>query len=129
MVTIKRIGVGSAMKVGALLYALLFTVFGFIILGLQSLTLNALTSALNQQGSSSGISSGGLMAGGLAAFCIFYVLGVIFAAIGGGIGGAVTAFLYNLVANWVGGLQVELSSLSADKPKRTVTVEDSPTSF
>jgi hypothetical protein len=129
MVTIKRIGVASAMKVGALLNGLLFTVFGIFILGLQSLSVSLLSNSFSSsQGSTNSITSGNLMAGGLAFFCIFYVVGVIFATISGGIGGAVAAFFYNLVANWVGGVEVELSS-GVEKPKREVIVGDSPSSF
>jgi outer membrane lipoprotein SlyB len=128
MVTVKRIGVASAMKVGALLYALLFTVFGLFILGFQSIAISALTNAINQSSPRGALSGGGLLAGGLAAFCIFYVMGVVFAAITGGIGGAVTAFLYNLVANWVGGVEIELSS-GGEKPKREVVVEQSASAF
>ncbi len=131
MVTIKRISVSSAMKIGALLYALTFTVFGIFFFALQSLFLNAISTSISQSASQSGaqFSSNGLMAGGLAAFCIFYIGGVIFAAISGGIGGAVMAFLYNLISNWVGGLEIELSSMGVEKPKREVIVGDSSTSF
>lgn len=131
MVSIKRISVSSAMKVGALLYALTFTVFGILFFAMQSFFLNAISTSISQSASQSGtqFSSSGLMAGGLAAFCIFYVGGVIFAAISGGIGGAVMAFLYNLVANWVGGIEIELSSMGTEKPKRDSIVGDSSASF
>jgi transmembrane protein DUF3566 len=131
MVTIKRISVSSAMKIGALLNALLFTVFGILFLLLQSLLLNALNTAISQSPSLRGSSPNSLLvAGGLAAFCVFYLVGVVFAAITGGIGGAVGAFFYNLIANWVGGLEVELSANTIEKPKREVMVGgESPTSF
>ncbi len=111
MVTIKRIGVSSAMKVGALVYALSFAVFGLFILAFQSLAVSAVSNAIARQGGQNSPAVGnGVLAGGLAVFCIFYVGGIIFALIAGGIGGALLAIFYNLVSNWVGGLEVQLSS-------------------
>lgn len=124
MVVIKRIDVVSAMKVGALLSGLMFVVFGLLLLLLQSAMLSAFSSAFTQAGGS-GFSSGNLMAAGLVGFCAFYVFGVIASVISGAISGAVGAFAYNLVANWVGGLRVQLAREADDseKAKRTVVVE------
>ncbi len=123
MVVIKRIDAVSAMKVGALLSGLLFAVFGLLILLMQSVMLSAFSSAFNQPGT--GLSSGNLMAAGLFGFCAFYVFGLVASVIMGAIYGAVGAFAYNLVANWVGGLRVQLAreADSMEKAKRTVVVE------
>jgi multisubunit Na+/H+ antiporter MnhB subunit len=123
MVVIKRIDVVSAMKVGALLSGLMFAVFGLLILLLQSAMLSAFSSVFSQSGT--GLSSGNLMAAGLVGFCAFYVFGLIASVISGAISGAVGAFGYNLVANWVGGLRVQLAREvdDAEKVKRTVVVE------
>lgn len=123
MVVIKRIDVVSGMKVGALLSGLMFAVFGLLLLLLQSAMLSAFSSAFSQSGT--GLSSGNLMAAGLFGFCAFYVVGVVGSVIIGAIYGAVGAFGYNLVANWVGGLRVQLAREADDseKAKRTVVVE------
>lgn len=124
MVTIKRVGVGSAMKVGALLYALSFTVFGIFIIALQSAALTTFSNIISQQSPRGTIPSGSAIAGGgLVFFCIFYAAGVIFCLIAGGIGGAVTAILYNLIANWVGGLELQLSASGMSPPEKSKMVE------
>lgn len=133
-VTIKKIDVVSAMKVGALLSALTFTIFGVLIFLFQSLALSALNSmiaASSQTGSQIPPNFGsGLMMAGLAGFCVFYGFGVVFSAIFGGIYGLVLGFLYNVISNWVGGLRVTLSREGGDnneKAKRSLEVEPSPT--
>ncbi len=121
MITIKRIDVGSAMRVAALLYALNFTVFGVLILGLQSAFINSLSSATsNMTMNGQQVDIGSAFAFTNLLCCgAFYLFGVVASAIAGGIFGAVTAFLYNLIANWVGGLRVELeTSEGVEKAKR-----------
>lgn len=119
MRTITRIDPTSAMKVGALLSALSFTVFGLLLLAFQSLLLSALSSSSS---SSSGVSGSSILAAGMVGLCVFYGIGVIGATISGGIGGLVVAFAYNLTANWVGGLRIELDDAPTAKPKRRVTI-------
>ncbi|MBZ0284391.1 MAG: DUF3566 domain-containing protein [Anaerolineae bacterium] len=120
MITIKRIDVGSAMRVAALLYALNFTVFGVLILGLQSAFINSISSATNNMTvNGQQVDFGAFAFTNLLCCGAFYLFGVVASAIAGGIFGAVTAFLYNLIANWVGGLRVELeTSEGAEKAKR-----------
>jgi len=120
MRTITRIDPTSAMKVGALLSALSFTVFGLLLLAFQSLLLSALSSSSSS--SSSGVSGSSILAAGMVGLCVFYGIGVIGATISGGIGGLVVAFAYNLTANWVGGLRIELDDAPTAKPKRRVTI-------
>jgi hypothetical protein len=96
MATVRRIGPGSAFKVGAITYALMGLLFGVIF---------ALTSMLG----------GALMpASETGVFRMFFGVGAIvflpiFYGILGGIGGAIGAVIYNLVAGWVGGLEVDIS--------------------
>ena len=96
MATVKRISPGSAFKLGLALYGVLGLVLGVIF---------ALLSTL-----------GGAFAPGvqLGAFRVFFGMGAIIMfplcyGIIGGIGGAILAGLYNLVAGWVGGLEVDIS--------------------
>jgi hypothetical protein len=96
MATVKRISPGSAFKMGLALYGILGLILGVIF---------ALISML-----------GGAFAPGvqLGAFRMFFGMGAIIMfpvcyGIVGGIGGAILTFLYNLVAGWVGGLEVDIS--------------------
>lgn len=125
MVTIKRIDAASAMRVGALVNAVLFTVFALIWAVFQSLILSGLSSLANSvtvngnnlQGGSFNASS--LAAAGLAGCGCGYLLGVVGSAIGGAILGLLVAFSYNLVANWFGGLRVRIEADEAlEKVKR-----------
>lgn len=121
MVTIKRIRVGSAFKIGAIFSVLTWAVFGVIFVLLPS-SMFSLYSVNNFNATAP---SNSLSTAGLASCGIFYFVGLALYGVVGGIGAAVGAFLYNLVANWVGGLEVELESL--EKPKRTETYDERPT--
>ena len=104
MRTIRRVSLGSAIKVGAMLYVLLFLVIGFFAILLPGLLGASFLGALM------GDQEGGLMFGaGALVSVIAYVAGLLFAAIGGGLVGFLNALLYNIVAALVGGLEVELS--------------------
>lgn len=98
MKTVNRIGVGSAFRVGAALSAFLFLVLGFFIVLLPGLFGADLMREI--LGSSSG---------GAGVAIIVYVVGTILYAIVGGIVGAIYAWLYNIAAGWVGGIEIDLS--------------------
>ena len=96
MATVKRIGPASAFKVGAALYGLMGLLFG-IIFALISMQGGALLPAMEPR-----------------VFRMFFGVGAIvflpiFYGVIGGIGGAISAALYNLIAGWVGGLEVEIN--------------------
>ena len=93
---LKSIGIISLAKIQALTLALVGFLMGVIyfllgiiykILGLSNL----------------GVS--GILFGPLA-----IIIYPIFYGIIGFIGGAITAFLYNLIANWIGGVEIELEN-------------------
>ncbi|MEP7293970.1 MAG: DUF3566 domain-containing protein [Chloroflexota bacterium] len=110
--TLKHIDIGSAFRVGVVVYALLFAVFGLLFVLLQGLLLSSLR-VLIQDGSGStrsGDLSGMFMGAGVLSLLCFYGVGIVFAAIAGGIQFAVGAFCYNRAAHWVGGVKVELES-------------------
>jgi Transmembrane domain of unknown function (DUF3566) len=100
MTTVKRIGPGSAFKVGLVVYAFLGLIIG-ICMALFSMVAGSL-------GSLAGGAPGARALGfgfGLSAIIIFPILyGII-----GGIAGAIGAVVYNLAAGWVGGLEVDIS--------------------
>jgi hypothetical protein len=122
MVTIKRVDILSAMKVGALFNALTVTVFGLIFFACNSLFISSLNTTLSQLPSSgSSFNSSALAISSLAGCLVGYVILVLVAAISGAILGALYAFFYNVISNWAGGIRVELDTLAlqpGDKPKR-----------
>jgi hypothetical protein len=94
MAVVKRIGPGSAFKVGAAVYALLGLIIG------------ALFSVI-------GMVAGAAMSNSVPGFGMMFGAGAIIIlpicyGIGGGIVAAITALIYNLVSGWVGGLEVDL---------------------
>ena len=113
MVQLKRIGVGSALKVGAILYGLTFAIFGFIGLAFQGLFLGLLSSGFGNGTSTLRGSGAALFGTGIVGLCIFYAVGLVFSVVAGGIFAAVYAILYNLVAGWVGGLELDLRRVQA----------------
>ncbi len=125
MVTVKRIDAVSAMRVGAFMYAIMFTVFALLWILFQSLILSGLNSLASSSSFSvngipqSGLSGSSLAAAGLAGCACGYLVGVVCSAIGGGIFGLMAAFSYNLVANWFGGLRVRVDAdVLPEKAKR-----------
>jgi hypothetical protein len=96
MAVLKRIGPGSAFKVGLVTYAFLGLIAGAIF------TLVALVAAPFAHGGVMPLSGAFFGIGAVIFFPIFYgIIGGVFAAIG--------AAIYNLVARWVGGLEVDIS--------------------
>jgi hypothetical protein len=116
MVTVKKIDIGSAFRVGALLTGI-FSLILFIPFTLCQLSLlPALLSDVNISGRGggadsaffSGISGLGAIGGLLCGVVIYTVIGGIFAA--------AYALVYNLVARQFGGLQVQLDGLEQAMP-------------
>ena len=105
--TLKRIDVGSAFRVGIVLYALFFAVFGLLFVVFQGLILGAVSrsGAFDRANDVSAFFGAGV----LSLLC-FYVIGVVCAAIFGGLQVALFAWLYNLTANWIGGIKVDLET-------------------
>jgi hypothetical protein len=95
---LKKINPGSAFRVGAITYAILWAILGLPIIFIMS--------AAGAASGNSGNGAGALMAG---AGLFGYILGIVGYGLMGGIGGAVGAFVYNLVSGWVGGLEIEVS--------------------
>jgi hypothetical protein len=95
---IRRIAPGSAFKLGALLTGLLGAIFGLFPLLATLLGMSIFSAADGGRGAN----VGPVLA------LVFYVFAVILYALFGGLVSALYAWLYNLVAGWVGGLRVEL---------------------
>ncbi|MBI1279097.1 MAG: hypothetical protein GC179_13295 [Anaerolineaceae bacterium] len=131
MVTVKRIDAVSAMRVGALIYAIIFTIFGLLWALFQSLILSGLNSLASNPTFTvngvpqTGINGSALATAGLAGCACGYLVGVVCSAIGGGIFGLIVAFSYNLVANWFGGLRVRIEADEGiEKAKREISSGD-----
>ena len=85
-------------------YAVLGALYG-LLLGIPwACAASMMGSAISQYGGSGGAGMAGV---GVAAI----IIGPIMGAIGGFIGGIITAFVYNLVAGWVGGVEMEFDGM------------------
>jgi hypothetical protein len=113
------VNVLSAIKVGGAVSALAWAVLGLIVACASLCAGSIMTSMLSPYSSYGGNTSSPL--GGLLGAVIIYVLGFIGYGIGGAIAGAVYAFMYNLAAGVVGGLEIEVADLGP-------AVSSSPTS-
>jgi hypothetical protein len=101
MATVKRVGPGSAFKIGLVLYGILGLCAG-ILMALFSMVAGSLTSMAGADAPAAKMMGFGMGFGAIIIFPIVYgVMGGIFAALG--------AILYNLVAGILGGLEVEIS--------------------
>jgi hypothetical protein len=123
MIQIKKVTIGSAVKVGAIFSALSWAIFGLLFLGFQGLILTSLSSAISRSSSDFGTRSGDFGAAfgtvSIATLCIFYVVGLVLSLIFGAISGAIYAFIYNLTSGWVGGLEVEMSRMQEPEKLKT----------
>ena len=93
--TLKRVGPGSCAKVFGLLYAVAGLIFGLV------------ASAISIVGSAAGEGASGVAGAlfGVGAIVALPVLYGILGAVSGGVG----AFLYNLIAGRIGGIEMDLS--------------------
>ncbi len=98
---IRRIGVGSAFRVGALVSGLIWAIVGIFFV-LFSLAGAGIMAAFGAPGAEAGM--------GFVGVLIFYIVMLVVYAIFGGIFGALYAWLYNVVAGWVGGIEIQLTA-------------------
>ena len=103
---IKKVTVGSAFKVGAAVSGLVALILGIPAVLCQSSFLAMLSTA--SRSSSDSINPTAMMGGGIVGILVFWVVSIVFAAIGGGIFGAIYAFLYNATVGITGGIEVEV---------------------
>ena len=93
---IRKFGVLSVAKVSGILYAALGLIFG-LFFSMFGLVMGSMAAEMGEPGAVWGMLFG---VGAIIIMPIFY--GLI-----GFIGGAITAFLYNVVAGFAGGIEVE----------------------
>jgi hypothetical protein len=101
MATVKRVGPGSAFKIGLVTYGILGLIGGLAI-AFFSMVAGSLGSLGQSAVPGARVLGLGMGFGAVIFFPVFYGLfGGVFAALG--------AVIYNLVAGWVGGLEVDIS--------------------
>lgn len=127
MIVIKRIGLGSAFKIGALIGFISATILGLLI-GISQFSLTTLFAGLADVSSTSTLSyqqnQSAFIATSLAMLCIFYAVYIVMATIGGGLSGLFWAWTFNIAARWAGGLELEIDSNSIGKSKRSAYAYD-----
>ena len=109
--TIRRVTVGSAFKVGAVLSAVFFAVVWapiIILEGLGLALLSSVNSSSNTYGSSGANYSSAFGAGSLIAIGCGWIVGVFVAALVGGISFALYAWIYNFTFGIHGGIRTEV---------------------
>ena len=114
MKTISRVDIGSAFRIGAVVSAILFAIFGLLWLGLQALIFAPLLSISSTEFGGTSSSFSFFASAGILSFLCFYLVGIAAAAISGGIYGAALAWAYNLAARWGGGLKVQFEADGSD---------------
>lgn len=102
MKTIRRFSVSSVFKVAAVVYGLMFAIFGCFVIILPGLLGSSLLGDLAQD---SGLAAFG---SGIVVTILSYIVGIVVSAMVSGIFVAIGAIIYNVVAGWVGGIQVEV---------------------
>jgi hypothetical protein len=111
MFVLRRVGAGSAFKVGFVLSGIWSAVFGLLVFVFQLTALNAIMNTASFQVYAPGQSSLDVLQTlslvGTGTLCLIYVATVVFSAIFGGLGFAFLALIYNLTARMVGGLELE----------------------
>lgn len=105
---IKRIGVLSAGKIAGVLYLALGLLVG-IPLACFSLFFSSIfaSSGLDTE------AAGAFLVSGVGGLVVYGICVPIFYAVIGFIGGAIMAFIYNVVAGFMGGIELELGDVGA----------------
>ncbi len=116
---IKRLDVWSCVKVGFILFGILGLIIGIF----YGLIISFIGSMMGPLGGTEIEPLAGLFSGALGIFMAFFM--AIFYAVMGAIATAITAWLYNICARWVGGIVL---NLDGEKPLVFVPPEQKPPS-
>ena len=101
MAIVRRVGPGSAFKIGLVLYGIIGLLLG-IVMACVSMVAGSLGGLGQSAVPGARVLGLGMGFGAIIVFPLLYgVIGGVFAAIG--------AAIYNLVAGWVGGLEIDIS--------------------
>ena len=107
MVRIRRFGVIRTATVAAVMYAVIILVASLFI-GLPFVLIAGMAGRASGDG---GIAAG-IMGASVAGIVLFGLFGAVIYAIIGWIMTAIACAIYNLVAGWVGGIEVQLENVS-----------------
>lgn len=103
MYKIRRIGIGSAFKMGFAVNTIIGLILGFFLLVPMLLGgIIFMPSYYDYGGYWPGVG------GGIIGALISLVILVLLSGVLGGVGAMIYAFLYNLAAGWMGGVEVEM---------------------
>lgn len=103
---IRKVSPLSVLKIVAVIYGLMFAVFGCLFMVIPGI-LGA--GIIGDLASEAGLRS--LRGGTIVAVLLAYVVGILIAGLTAGVSAAIAALLYNLVSRYVGGVEVEIDSL------------------
>ena len=117
---IKRLDVWSCVKVGFILFGILGLIIGI----LYALMIGFITSLMGPLGGTDIEPLAGLFSGALGIFMAFFM--AIFYAVMGAVATAITVWLYNISARWVGGIIV---NLDGEKPLKFIPPEEKPPDY
>jgi hypothetical protein len=116
MVRIRRFNVVKTATVVALMYMVIVAIFAipfFLLFAIAGVSVNG-----------GPTQSTGLVAGGI----VFAVLAVLFYGLLGWVFTAIACLIYNLVAGWVGGIEVEVDRVEPPAPPPTWMTTTTPPS-
>ena len=108
MLRINRVTIGSAFRVSAALFVAIYLVIAAFSLLITATAEEALRDLSCEYGNCDYHGSGLTSAGLLYTLCCIPIFGIV-----GGLMGAFTAFVYNIIAGWVGGLEIEVVDVYA----------------
>lgn len=129
MVRITRIGVSSAFRVGAVLSAITTVVFGLVTVLLQAGFIGLVVGGYNEaaagsySGGGSTINLGAISAFSGGALVCAYLASIVAVALAGGLAAAALALFYNGTARLIGGLEVQVSTLSPQREQDALMEE------
>jgi hypothetical protein len=119
MVTLKKIDIGSAFRIGALLTAVLTIVIFIPLFICQLSILPSMFSSGSFRGdfgSNATFDNTFLQGASVVTFLLVAVCGTVIYAVIGGIFAAIYAFAYNIISRQFGGLQIEVSGIENALP-------------
>jgi hypothetical protein len=111
VITIRKFDVGSAFRIGALVSGVLALIFVLPTLLCQFSILSSMNTQFmtSSGGNEDFLFENSMLQGlGIAGGLFFAVCGIVIYMVVGGIGAAISALAYNLIARQFGGLQVEI---------------------
>ncbi|GEM_PF-1304369 len=130
--TLKKIDFGSAVRIGTVIGIIGAAIGGLLLFGFQGAILTLFAGSMrgfNSDFSGTDLQGFDAFAGlGVLGLCCGWIGFIVAGAIGGAIQGGLFALLYNIAANWVGGVKLTFDggsdepdfNFGDEKPKRSL---------